>query len=262
MNVNILTRTRMQPAKKINSFESIILRLEKAHPGSIETHHTNQTSDYPLIKMVLGKGNPRRVLISAGIHGDEPGSVESLLSFLENNNYAHYINNWEITVLPCINPHGYEFGTRENHQGKDLNRLFKEDDYTTEVIFAQSILNTPFELTIELHEDNETTGYYLYQKGIDAKDDELGYEILDKVKNIMPINLDGEIDGSSADRGVIGKDIDISTMDWWPMALYGLSKGVERCLTLETASHFDMETRVNAHLTAIKTALNYFSNKR
>lgn len=251
----------MQTAKKINSFESIIHRLKKNHRDSIEIHHTNQTSAYPLIKIVLGKGNPRRVLISAGIHGDEPGGVESLLAFLENNSYSPYINNWEITLLPCINPYGYEFGTRENHQGIDLNRLFKEVDPPTEVSFAQSLFNKPFELTIELHEDNDTMGYYLYQKGIDVKDDELGYEILDAIKNIMPINLNEEIDGSSADCGVIGKDINISTMDWWPMALYGLSRGVERCLTLETASHFDMATRVNAHLTAIQTALNYFSNK-
>ena len=111
-------------------------------------------------------------------------------------------------------------------------------------------------------QDNESAGYYLYQKGFDAKDDELGFKILDSIKNIMPINLDNEIDGSSADNGVIGKGIDISKMDWWPMALYGLSKGVERCLTLETASHFDMATRVNAHLMAIKTTLDYFSNKR
>jgi murein peptide amidase A len=252
----------MQPDKKINSFESILHRIEKSHPDSIEIHQTSKNSAYPLIKIVLGKGNPRRVLISAGIHGDEPGSVESLLLFLENNNYSPYINQWEITLLPCINPYGYEFGTRENHKGIDLNRQFKEEDPPIEVSFAKSIFFTPFEFTIELHEDNESTGYYLYQKGIDAKDDELGYKILDAIKNIMPINLSNEIDGSSADRGVIGKNIDISAMDWWPMALYGLSKGVERCLTLETASHFDMETRVNAHLRAMKTALNYFSNKR
>ena len=252
----------MQPSNKINSFEALVHRLKKTLPDSIETYHTNQKSTYPLIKIVLGKGNPQRVLISAGIHGDEPGSVESLLSFLQDKHYLPYINKWEITLLPCINPHGYEFGTRENHQGKYLNRLFKMDEPPIEVFFAQSILSIPFELTIELHEDNESTGYYLYQKGIDAKDDELGIEILDAIKNIMPINLDDEIDGSSANHGVIGKNIDISSMDWWPMALYGLSKGVERCLTLETASQFNMVTRVNAHLTAIKTALNYFSNKR
>ena len=155
----------MQPINKINSFEAIVHRLKKTLPDSIETYHTNQTSTYPLIKIVLGKGNPQRVLISAGIHGDEPGSIESLLSFIQDEHYLPYIEHWEITLLPCINPHGYEFETRENHQGKDLNRLFKEDEPPTEVSFAQSILNTPFELTIELHEDNVKGRVNSYQCG-------------------------------------------------------------------------------------------------
>ena len=251
----------MRPAKKINSFDSIIRCLERTHPDLIEINHTYQISTYPLIKLVLGKGNLRRVLISAGIHGDEPAGIVTILSFLENHYYSSYINKWEITLLPCINPYGYEYGTRENHDEKDLNRLFKEAQSVTEVSFAQSVLSTSFELTIELHEDNESSGYYLYQKGIDVKDDKIGFEIIDVIKNIMPINMDDEIDGTSADHGVIGKAIDMSKMDWWPMAIYGLSKGVERCLTLETASQFDMSIRVDAHLNAIKTALNYYSNK-
>ena len=251
----------MRPAKKVNSFDSLIRCLEKTHPDLIEIYHTYQISTYPLVKIVLGKSNPRRVLISAGIHGDEPAGIETILSFLENKHYSSYTNNWEITLLPCINPHGYEYGIRENHDEKDLNRLFKETQSVTEVSFAQSVLSTPFELTIELHEDNESSGYYLYQKGVDVKDDKIGFEIIDAIKNIMPINLNDEIDGTSADHGVIGKAIDMSIMDWWPMALYGLSKGVERCLTLETASQYDMEIRIDAHLTAIKTALNYYSNK-
>jgi murein peptide amidase A len=248
-------------AKKVNSFDSLIRCLKKTHPDSIEIYHTYQKSTYPLVKIVLGKRKPRRVLISAGIHGDEPAGIETILSFLENKYYSPYIKDWEITLLPCINPHGYEYGIRENHNEKDLNRLFKEAQSVTEVSFAQSVLSTPFELTIELHEDNESSGYYLYQKGIDVKDDKIGFEIIDTIKNIMPINMDDEIDGTSADRGVIGKAIDISKMDWWPMAIYGLSKGVDRCLTLETASQFDMSIRVDAHLTAINTALNYYSNK-
>jgi murein peptide amidase A len=251
----------VRPIKKINNFDSIISCLERTHPDLIEINHTYQIYTYPLIKLVLGKGNPRRVLISAGIHGDEPAGIVTILSFLEKNHYSSYINQWEITLLPCINPHGYEYGTRENHDEKDLNRLFKEAQSVTEVSFAQSVLSTPFELTIELHEDNESSGYYLYQKGIDVIDDKIGFEIIDAIKNIMPINMDDEIDGTSADRGVIGIEIDISKMDWWPMAIYGLSKGVERCLTFETASQFDMSIRVDAHLTAIKTALNYYSNK-
>ena len=74
----------------------------------------------------------------------------------------------------------------------------------------------------------------------------------------MPINLENEIAGSQADQGIIGKELEILSMDWWPMALYGLSKGTQMCLTLETSSLFDMKTRVHAHLTAIKTAFNHF----
>ena len=97
-----------------------------------------------LIKIVLGKENPRRALISAGIHGDEPGGVETIVKFLQESRYLDYHDEWEITLLPCINQFGYEFGIRENHQGKDLNRFFKEDLPPLEVGFVQSIINTGF----------------------------------------------------------------------------------------------------------------------
>ena len=252
----------MSRIKKVHSFNSVINRLKNIsiYPGSIETIKTYQTSAglYPLIKIVLGKGNSLRALISAGIHGDEPGGIESIIKFLKNSNYLDYINEWEITLLPCINPYGYEFGTRTNHQGKDLNRLFKLKNPPEEVVFAQSILETDFKLIIDLHEDNESHGYYLYQTGLSKTYEKIGLEILNSLEGIMPINLETKIAGSQAHQGVIGKELEIFSMDWWPMALYGLSKGTQMCLTLETSSLFDMETRVHAHLTAIKTAFNHF----
>ena len=130
----------MSDINKIHSFNSVINRLKNitTHPESIETITTYQTSagNYPLIKIVLGKGKSFRALISAGIHGDEPGGIESILNFLRNKEYLDYINKWEITLLPCINPYGYEFGTRTNHQGKDLNRLFMVKEPPLEVSFA------------------------------------------------------------------------------------------------------------------------------
>ena len=252
----------MSDINKIHSFNSVINRLKNIsnYTGSIETITTYQTSagNYPLIKIVLGKGNSLRAFISAGIHGDEPGGIESILKFLNNKEYLNYINKWEITLLPCINPYGYEFGTRTNHQGKDLNRLFMVKEPPLEVSFAQSILDTGFNLIIDLHEDNESQGYYLYQNGLGHKYDKIGLEILNSLDGIMPINLESEIAGSQAYQGVIGKELDISSMDWWPMALYGLSKGTQMCLTLETSRLFDMEIRIRDHLTAITTAFKNF----
>ncbi len=242
--------------------EIIFSRLRKHLPIETEfvTKDYLETSKYSLAKFILGKGNRKRALISAGIHGDEPGGVETICSFLQNNRYKKFVDEWELTFLPCLNPYGYEHGTRENHAGKDLNRLFKLDSPPPEIEFVKSVFESPYELTLELHEDSATPGYYLYQVG--THDDFLGEKILQAVANIMPINLDEEIDGCSARGGLIVPQNDFKTMDWWPMALYSLSQGTQRCLTLETATRFPMDVRVEAHLLAVDTALNYFSGKK
>lgn len=111
---------------------------------------------------------------------------------------------------------------------------------------------------MELHEDNESSGYYLYQKETNPKYQQLGIEILSSIEKIMPINTDNEIDGSTAHQGIIDNDLDLPNMDWWPMALYGISRGVQTSLTLEAASRYKLTSRVEAHLEAIKTALDKF----
>ena len=248
---------------KKNDIEIIYSRLRKHLPGENEfaINHLMETPKYSLVKFVLGGGNRLKALISAGIHGDEPSGVEAICSFLENNRFENFADVWELTFLPCLNPYGYEYGSRENHEGKDLNRLFKNDSPPQEVKFAKSSFDKYYDLTIELHEDFMTPGYYLYQKGRRAEDDSLGEKILQDVKNIMPINLNGEIDGCSAQEGIMVPENDFKSMDWWPMALYSLFKGTRRCLTLETATKFSMDVRIEAHLVAIDTALNYFSRK-
>jgi murein peptide amidase A len=248
-----------------NHIETIYSRLRKQLNKNInwpsEYRLETPEKNYFLIKFVLGKGNRHKALISAGIHGDEPGGVETICSFLENGLFENYSDSWELTFLPCLNPYGYEHGIRENHNGKDLNRLFKHESPPYEVAFAKSTFDKHYDLTIELHEDYMTPGYYLYQKGTHAEDDGLGKKILQNVRNIMPINQSGEIDGNSAQGGIIVQENDYKTMDWWPMALYAFSNNIRKCLTLETATKFSMKERVEAHLIAINTALNYYTKK-
>ena len=49
------------------------------------------------------------------------------------------------------------------------------------------LLNLTFDLTLELHEDNESSGYYLYQKERNPNNQHLGVEILKSIEKIMPI---------------------------------------------------------------------------
>ena len=248
-----------------NDIDIIFSRLGKKFTNEndfFESHSLESSKKkYSLIKFILGKGNKYKALISAGIHGDEPSGVETICKFLENNQFEKFSKEWELTFLPCLNPYGYEYESRENHEGKDLNRFFKDYNPPHEVIFAKSFFENPYDITIELHEDFMSSGYYLYQLGNYSEDDHLGNKILKAVKEVMPINLNSEIDGHSAEAGIILHKTEFKSMDWWPMAYYSLYKGTRRCLTLETATKFSMDLRVEAHLIAINTALTFFSEK-
>ena len=244
-------------AKK--NYETLLSRVKSALSSQDEltvcSEIQSKGQTYPLVKIILGAGNPKRALISAGIHGDEPAGVETICSFLEQKEYLEFVDEWELTLLPCINPTGYELQTRENHESKDLNRLFKTDVSCPEVNYVKDIFERPYDLDLEFHEDVDTTGYYLFQKDRAPQVGPLGREILDAVGKVMPLNPAGEIEGMVAERGLISRLTAPDAMEWWPMAIYAHFKGCRHCFTLETSPAFPMETRVEAHLTALRTAL-------
>ena len=249
----------MAPQKK-SKFSKVLNRLNSALINITEIitlDYIKYSNDmYPFQKIILGHGNPVRALISAGIHGDEPAGVETICSFLESGRYKPHLDHWEIIILPCINPYGFENNTRENQDNKDLNRLFKVHSPPLEVQLAQSTIKPSyFDLTIELHEDCDSHGYYLFQKSNKPDGLELGFKIIESVKGILPINLNGIIDNMIAEKGVIHRIKNIDEMEWWPMASYSWAMNSGHCFTLETPTQLPLSTRVNAHLAALDKAL-------
>lgn len=210
---------------------------------------------YPLVKIVMGKENRKRALISAGIHGDEPAGVETICSFLEQNLFQQFSSEWQLTLLPCINPTGFELNIRENHGGKDLNRLFKNDISCPEILYVKNTFDRPYDLDLELHEDVDSSGYYLYQKDLTPEPGILGREILDAVEEVMELNPNNEIEELAVERGLISRLSNPGEMEWWPMAIYAHFKGCRHCFTLETSPKFSMKIRIEAHLNALQTAL-------
>ncbi len=243
-------------------YDDTLSRLKNAVPGKdLASPHTITVNSiqYPVYSIILGRGNSKRALISAGIHGDEPAGVETILTFLEKKLFEKYLDSWELTLLPCINPSGLNLGTRENAAGIDLNRKFRDPAPPEEVRWVQNQFQSPFDLDLELHEDIDSPGYYLYQKE-NGSLSKLGRTILDQVSTIMSLNHLDEIEEMPADEGLLARLSDPDEMEWWPMALYAFSMGCRKAFTAETATSFPMETRVAAHLKAIETALTRFND--
>ena len=216
--------------------------------------------EYNLVKIILGKGNPKKVLISAGIHGDEYAGTRAILAMLDNNFFKEFDADWEVTLLPCINPTGYEQNTRENHAGNDLNRLFKSKTPPGEVTLIKKLLDSHFDLTLELHEDLDSPGLYVYMKGLPMTDKGLGRKVIEAMKIFMPVNMDSEIEEVSAENGLLANLPNPDQMDWWPMAMYAINSGSRTSFTIETSTNFPIERRVSCHLAAIQTAMRNFTN--
>jgi predicted deacylase len=252
------------PPLKVKDYSQLLqcvaLVLKSAEEVSIVLQEVSSGSQsYPLLKVVLGVGNPRKALITAGIHGDELVGVEAVCAFFERRLYRPWGHRWELTVLPCVNPWGYEYNRRTNHDGRDLNREFKSSHPPSEVLFVQSLDLGRYELSLDLHDDADSSGYYLYQT-VDSDEEAKASDcILRRVNHVVPINRDSEIEGRPVRHGVIRRPCAPSDMEWWPLAVYALQHGVKHNFTLEAGTASSTQVRINAHLAAIDAALEYFS---
>ena len=198
----------------------------------------------------------RRVLITGGVHGDEPAGVEAVLQFLERDN-TQLLKNFSFLVIPCINPYGYVHNTRETLNGVDINRTFEAEDVAEMAIVKQALGQTQFSLAIDFHEDYDATGFYLYE----GKRDEqyIGPALAAAAKAIGPI--DPEDPGEDAPDIAEGVYKVANSWGTQGLAPYLLHFHSEHVIISETPTVWQLERRAALHLTILDTALNIISGK-
>jgi hypothetical protein len=114
--------------------------------------------------LLLGEwGDPGLPVVSicAGVHGDEPAGAWALYSLVRDGLLDP---RYSYRLWPCTNPTGFAAGTRANAEGIDVNRSFGRGGSSPE---SKAILTANrdrrFALAIDLHEDHEADGFYLYE---------------------------------------------------------------------------------------------------
>ena len=111
------------------------------------------------------------------------------------------------------------------------------------------------DLAIDLHEDCDSDGFYLWERRLSSQPP-IGHRIVERIKQMCPINREPVIEKHRNDNGVITL-VDTVLSKGWTRGRY-LTEGISPCcLILETPTHLDLETRVQIHLEAIRTALKY-----
>ena len=114
-----------------------------------------------------GGVEPLRIGLFAGIHGDELAAIFALVRFarlLEEN--PEIARGFTLFLYPVCNPTGFEANTRENSNGKDLNREFWRNSTEPEIQILESELRLrAFDGIIALHTDDTSDGAYGYARG-------------------------------------------------------------------------------------------------
>ncbi len=200
---------------------------------------------------------PLRIYLSAGIHGDEPAGPLAVRTLICENLWPA---NLEIFLLPCLNPHGFERNQRENPDGIDLNRDYRNPRSAEIQAHLLWLARQPrFDFYLCLHEDWESKGFYLYEQNPDQLPS-LAAKIIAAVEPVCPIDLSEIIEGRAARGGVIhpqiNPQINPQTRPDWPEGLYLITQKSRLGCTLEAPSDFPLAARVNALVAAVYATLS------
>ena len=224
------------------------------HQWGSEVFHAHRDFDWVALHRQSRAGkNFKRVHISAGIHGDEPAGPLAALRLLRENRWP---DNLEIFLLPCLNPIGFLLNQRGNGEGLDLNRDYRNSKSAEARRHIAWLERQPqFDLYLCLHEDWESHGFYLYEQNPDEKPS-LAQTVIDAVTPVCPVDLSEHIEGRAAKGGIIRPIVSPLERPDWPEAFYHITHKSRQGYTLEAASDFPLETRVNALVAAVNAALD------
>jgi len=152
----------------------------------------------------LSGGEVVRLGFFAGVHGDEPEGVQSLLALLQQLlDQPVLAAGYQLHFYPVCNPTGFAAGTRHSATGRDLNREFWKRTEEPEVLWLEHELATKrFDGLISLHSDDTANGFYTYVRG-GVFTETLARPALNAATQVLPVDTRPVIDGFRNRNGLL-----------------------------------------------------------
>lgn len=240
-----------------HNYKHLIRRWRKvARAAGLEMAAFAQADGYEVFRLVSRQPPEGGVYLSAGIHGDEPAATEGLICWAEA--HPELLRNRPCILFPCLNPWGLENNSRNDSQGRDLNRTFQHDHVPHIQALKAYIEPHRFCLALNLHEDYDGQGLYLYE--LERRTPFWGEDLVEIARPLMPIEGRTTIDNRRASKaGLLRRKIDLRKFPALPEAVYLHLHHAERTFTIETPSEFALDQRVRVHVALINECLRRIS---
>ncbi len=242
---------------------------------------------YPLyaLKSKNWRLNNPCILITGGVHGYEKSGVQGAIRFLQSH-AKQYHREFNMLVMPCLSPWGYETINRWNPYAVDPNRSFILRGSSQEAVAAMQYvasLNLNITIHVDLHETTDTDnsefrpaqaardatnnenwdipdGFYLVGDSQNPMDEfqQAIIESVQKVTHIAPADINNKIIGETlAQHGVINYDVqNLGLCTGFSHAQYSTTTEV-----YPDSEKVDEENCINAQVAAITGALDFVINK-
>ncbi len=163
---------------------------------SILAHRQDYTTHGDLI---LSNTNGAKVLITAGIHGNELAGPYAIYTFIKRHKADLPVN---ITFIPLLNKYGLKHDRREDRLGRDLNRGFNKQLKDNNIEPLKYYINSQDpDLVVNLHEDDTHDGCYIYIPYDEMRNDAL--DILEAMSAYTKIYTGEKVFGDECEDGVI-----------------------------------------------------------
>ena len=220
-----------------------------------------EAGGYPVIVMENARaaaGEPGGLYISAGVHGDECAPVWALLQWAESD--PSIFRTAPIVIFPCLNPHGLVENTRRDHRGIDLNRCFENTGDPLIGAWQTFLKGRHFEVALNLHEDFDVGGIYLYELVQGASP---GDTLLAACEGLIPREMASMVDGSDFHNGLLSHSGDLQQLveeelgGGYPEAIFLFLNYAGNAFTFETPSELDLLLRIQTQEAFIRAVARW-----
>ncbi|MDH4408662.1 MAG: M14 family metallocarboxypeptidase [Verrucomicrobiales bacterium] len=210
-----------------------------------------KVGELPVLKVenaFAAAGVPGGLYVSAGVHGDECAPVWALLEWVTSA--PSILRECPVTIFPCLNPVGLIENTRRDGSGIDLNRSFADASQPVIAAWQQALVGRRFDVSVNLHEDYDATGIYLYEL---TRRESRGDQLLLACETHLHRDSAIVIDGSDFENGLLVRTTEIEQVveeqlgGGYPEAILLFLKYAEMSYTFETPSESDLLLRIAAH---------------
>jgi protein MpaA len=227
--------------------QRVLRQIDQAVAGK------NWVRDVDFLAFRRSNPTPRvRVYISTGMHGDEPAGPLAVLQLLQDDLWPADAAIW---LCPCINPTGFPLNRRENAAGIDLNRDYRHLKSTEVRAHVDWLQRQPrFDVTLCLHEDWESNGFYVYELNPDNRPS-FAEKILEGAAKLCPVDTSPLIENWPAQNGVIRPQVNPADRPLWPEAMYLLTQKTRQSYTMEAPSDFPLAVRVASLVAGVRAVM-------